>query len=275
MRPRPVTASAPSETVRRIGEVLANVTVVTGLLVFFGWKRSDTQATELGLDGNVLGMSTRDYVLRSAGSVFQLLAVVVLVGLVCLWLDPRIRARRRTPSWNRVLLVATFSWLLLPSVTAVAGYLWPVSSFYLFPLSIGGGVLLSLYALRLRNTRAWNWPRIRVFGFGVAVLSLFWTAMNLATVEGYDLADEFAADVRGAVGVVVYSKERLHIDAPGAREETLPPENSAYRYRYVGLRLLESTGGKYFLASDEWTRSHGVVVALRDDNTVRLEFIRP
>ncbi|MET9225745.1 hypothetical protein [Lentzea sp. NPDC003310] len=165
MKPRPTEPAAPSETVRRIGEVLANVSVVTGLLFFSGWKRSDTQAAELGIDGNVLGMSTKDYVLRSAGSVFQPLAFVFLAGLVCLWLDPRIRARRRTPAWRGVLLVTTFSWLLLPALTAVLGYLWPTSSFYLFPVSIGGGILLSLYALKLRGTHSWN-QGVRVRGRG-------------------------------------------------------------------------------------------------------------
>ncbi|MET9225746.1 hypothetical protein [Lentzea sp. NPDC003310] len=72
---------------------------------------------------------------------------------------------------------------------------------------------------------------------------------------------------------MVHGKARLHIDVPGVREEALPPEDSAYRY--AGLRLLESTGGKFFLVSDEWTRERGIVIALRDDNTVRLEFVRP
>jgi hypothetical protein len=272
MKPSP--PSPPNETWRRIGELLANVTVITGLLVFFGWKRSDTQAHELGIDSNILGMSTKDYVLRSVGSVFTLLAFVVLVALAWLWLDPRLRAIKRTARFRLVTFTATFSWLGLPLIVVGIGYVWPISSFYLFPLSVGGGILLSLYALHLRGTQRWNWARIKLFASGAVVLSLFWSAMNLAIVEGIELADRFAGDVRSAVGVVVYSKDRLHLAAPEVWEEALPPENSAYRYRYGGLRLLENTGGKYFLASDGWTRERGVVVVLRDDTATRLEFVR-
>jgi hypothetical protein len=74
--------------------------------------------------------------------------------------------------------------------------------------------------------------------------------------------------------VVVYSPAHLHVDAPGAREEPLPPDQSAYKFRYVGLRLLEHTGGHYFLISDDWSPRYGVVVMLADDDPVRLEFVR-
>ena len=73
--------------------------------------------------------------------------------------------------------------------------------------------------------------------------------------------------------MTVYSPERLHIDAPGAQEERLPPKQSMYKYRYVGLRLLEHTGGHHFLVSDEWSPQYGVVVMLADDDPVRLEFV--
>jgi len=46
-----------------------------------------------------------------------------------------------------------------------------------------------------------------------------------------------------------------------------------YKYRYVGLRLLEHTGGHHFLVSDEWSPQYGVVVMLADDDPVRLEFV--
>src|SRR5688572_33091675 len=85
------------DAVQRVGEALANVTVLTGLLVYFGWRRSDVQARELGIDSSVLGMTTTDYVLRSVGPVFLLLAVVVGIALVCRWLEPRVRAAGDRP----------------------------------------------------------------------------------------------------------------------------------------------------------------------------------
>jgi hypothetical protein len=74
--------------------------------------------------------------------------------------------------------------------------------------------------------------------------------------------------------VVVYSAQHLHLDAPGVTEEGLAPEQSAYLFRYVGLRLLEHTESTYFLVSDGWKPDYGVVVVLPDDAPVRLEFVR-
>lgn len=46
------------------------------------------------------------------------------------------------------------------------------------------------------------------------------------------------------------------------------------RYRYEGLRLLEHTGGRYFLISDGWTRRYGVLFVVPDDGSLRLELVR-
>lgn len=267
-RQKPTPAVDQNDALRKVGAVLANVSVITGLLVAFGWKRSETHSRALGIESNILGMSTADYVLRSMRPVFTLLAVVVAAGLLWLWLEPRLRSAMT----NRNFGVLALSWLLLPLVVVGLGYVWPVVSFYVFPLAVGGGIMLSCYVIHLRRRPAWDWQKVRLFAVAAGVLSLFWAALNYAQVDGQRLADEFV--VGEAPAVTVYSQERMHITAPGVREEPLDGDKSRYRYRYAGLRLLENTGGKYFLVSDEWTRSSGVVVVLRDEASTRLEFSR-
>ncbi|MER5262654.1 hypothetical protein ABTZ99_11285 [Actinosynnema sp. NPDC002837] len=260
------------DAVQRVGEALANVTVLTGLLVYFGWRRSDVQARELGIDSSVLGMTTTDYVLRSVGPVFLLLAVVVGIALVCRWLEPRVRAAGDRPGRRARALSVTLSlaWLILPALTVALGLLFPITSFYAFPLAVGGGILLSLYASRLRRPDAHpTWTRVLVFA--VVSLSLFWSAGNYAEVRGVELARAYAADVHGQTAVVVYAGERLHITAPGACEEPLPADGSRYRFRYLGLRLFAKVGAKYFLVSDGWTRERGTVVVLADNDDIRVE----
>ena len=176
-RDPPGKGSDEPDAVRRVGEALANVTVLTGLLVYFGWRRSDVQARELGIDSSVLGMSTTDYVLRSVGPVFLLLAVVVGIALLCRWLEPRVRAASDRPGRTARALAVLLSsaWLVLPALTVALGLLFPVTSFYAFPLAVGGGILLSLYASRLRRPDAHpTWTRALVFA--VVSLSLFWSA---------------------------------------------------------------------------------------------------
>ncbi|MEV8442630.1 hypothetical protein AB0425_35075 [Actinosynnema sp. NPDC051121] len=259
------------DAVQRVGEALANVTVLTGLLVYFGWRRSDVQARELGIDSTVLDMSTTDYVLRSVGPVFLLLAVVVGLALVCRWLEPRVRAAGHRPGRRARVLTAALSlaWLILPALAVALGVLFPVTSFYAFPLAVGGGILLSLYGSRLRRPDAHpTWTR--VLTFAVVSLSLFWSAGNYAEVRGVELARRYADDVSGQTSVAVYARERLHIAAPGACEEPLPADGSRYRFRYLGLRLFGKVGAKYFLISDGWTRDRGTVVVLADDD-IRVE----
>ncbi|OKI27205.1 hypothetical protein [Saccharothrix sp. CB00851] len=273
-RDAPGKGSDQPDAVQRVGEALANVTVLTGLLVYFGWRRSDVQARELGVDSSVLGMTTTDYVLRSVGPVFLLLAVVLGIALVCRWLEPRVRAASGKPGKAaRALSVAlSLAWLLLPALTVALGVLFPITSFYAFPLAVGGGILLSLYASLLRRPdRHPTWTRVLVFA--VVSLSLFWSAGNYAEVRGVELARGFAADVHGQTAVVVYARERLHITAPGACEEALAAEGSRYRFRYRGLRLFGKVGPKYFLISDGWTRDRGTVVVLADNDEIRVELV--
>jgi hypothetical protein len=275
-----------SEVVQRLVTLAANVSVLTALLVYFGWRRSETMAHQLGIDESILGMSTREYVLRSVGPVLTLLSVVAGGALLWLWFDRRIVGRIRGGNGDdRVvrlgLKLLSLAWLLLPLLVLGLGYVWRVAAFVVWPLSIGAGVLLMLYGSQLRQLlhgaeRPPPGREALLRGFAAIAVGvcLFWAASNHAEVQGRSLARKLAGEVDGLASVVVYSPKRLHLTAPGAREQRLPGDDTAYRYRYTGLRLLEHTGGRYFLVSDGWTPRYGVVVMLADGDPVRLEFVR-
>lgn len=284
------TSQDTSAVVRQILAVLGNLTVITALLIYFGWQRSETQAHRLGIDESILGMSTQDYILRSVAPVLRLLLTVAIAGLVWLWADRQL-FRRATTERARdrlrwVVRVLAFAWLILPLVVLLIGYVpaWRRIAFLAYPLAIAAGILLTLYAAYLQRTLLDPHDEIPdtppheslVRGFAAILIGvcLFWSASNYAEVLGNDLADDFAAGVNDTVQVVVYSPQRLHLTAPGVAEDKLPSEGSAYKYRYRGLRLLDHTGGKYFLISDGWTGRDGVVVVLPDDGKLRLEFVR-
>jgi hypothetical protein len=275
-----------NELLRRLAGSLANVAALTALLVYFGWVRTDVQARRLGIDESILGMSTRDYALRSVQSVSLLLIAVPVAGLVWLavdhWLVRRLRlAARSDPVVRWALRVLPAALVVLPLLDWLSGYRWPAVAFVGFPLCCAAGLLLLIYSVHLRQMlpggRQLSANRellLRGFSAIVVGIGLFTAAANFATVEGVMLADGFGAQVRGLPGVVVYSGAHLHITAPGVREESLPADHSAYRFRYVGLRLLQHTNGNYFLVSDGWTWRYGVVTVLADDDPVRLEFVR-
>jgi hypothetical protein len=275
-----------NDLIRRMGAVLANVAVLTALLVYFGWTRSEVYNRRIGIDESILGMSTRDYLLRSVRPVQLLLIVLAVVGLLWLlmdrWLLSRLQANGpydRVLRWSLRLLPAGL--IVLPLTAWLAGFIWAATAFIAFPLCLVAGLLLVLYAFHLRQLLpgaqalpAGREALLRGFTAIIVGIGLFWAATNYATVEGTELAESFLADVTKLPSVVVYSPERLHINAPGAKEQRLPPKQSMYKYRYVGLRLLEHTGGRYFLISEGWSPRYGVVVMLADDDPVRLEFVR-
>jgi hypothetical protein len=298
--PRPAPAAGPTgssdafkEALKAAVALLANVTVATALLVYFGWRRAETHADRLGIDESVLGMTTREYVLRSVGPVLVLLVGVAVCGLA--WMSV---ARRLTPLLRHdpeapvptpirlAMITLSLAWLILPGLVYLMGFVWPATAFVLFPASIGAGTLMAVYAGRIRQDRHTNeddhtedgQPRfVLAFAGLLALVCLFWTASNYAELLGDRLADDFIDEVDRLAGVVVLSEQPLFLDGPGVDEDPLPGHDAdgALQYRYEGLRLLEHTGGRYFLVSDGWTPTYGVVFVLEaDDDTIRLDFVR-
>jgi hypothetical protein len=302
----PATTAAPQEAdqgdgraslgsaLRPILGFLANVTVLTALLVYFGWRRSATQAERLGIAESILGMSTRDYVLRSVRPVLVLLVGVGVAGLAWVmldrWLVKLVRSAAGQPGsegrkdrrlvW--VLRALSVAWIVLPALVWLTGLVSPALAFVLFPVSIGTGVLLILYVTHLRQldskpdeaTRRRNLA-LQLSGVLLVGVCLFWTAANYAHVQGLQLARYIVDSIDRLPGVVIYSKGRLHLDGPGVVETKLSGAEGDLRYRYGGLRLLEHTGGKYFLLSDGWTTTYGVVFVLADDDdSLRVDFVR-
>lgn len=272
--------------VKALLAVLVNVGVLTALLVYFGWVRSDRMATLLGIDEAILGMTVDDYVRRSVRSVFILPIAAAVAGLVWVGFDQWLQRRRaRFGNDDRIVqLVARWLWVVAVGVFLVGIALWLVGyavTYVAAPLVCAGGLLLFLYALSQRAylPDAVGFAPLTdgVLRGSVAILvavGLFWSATNFATVEGTELAREFPSRVSTLPSVEVDSDDPLDIVAPGVETSCLG-EGRDIRYHYRGLRLLESTGGNYFLISDGWTPEYGVVVVLPiGAESLRYTFVR-
>jgi hypothetical protein len=272
--------------VRTLVSIGANITVLTALLVFFGWKRSEAHAQMLGIDESILGMSPQDYAFRSVNALFPLLAVIAVAGLSWLWIHAGIagalQAGRRLRPIGLTARALTMAWFVVPGIFALFSWRFPTPGFLVFPLSFAVGTLLTCYGIYLRSqlqpragtSPAWQTSLTKVFVAVVVTLSLFWEVSNYATVIGEGLGQRLAAELPLHTQVVVYSPKRLSITAPNVREEPISGSDTAYRFRYSGLRFLNYTGGKYILVSDGWSPRYGVVVLLADSDPVRFEFVR-
>ena len=73
--------------------------------------------------------------------------------------------------------------------------------------------------------------------------------------------------------MAVYSARRLHLGSAAVVEQRLSRQDSGYRYRYVGLRLLVRSDDKYFLLPDGWSRGASAAIVLADRADTRFEFV--
>ncbi|NII70801.1 hypothetical protein [Microbacterium ulmi] len=271
--------------VKALLAVVANVGVLTALLVYFGWVRSDRFASALGIDEAILGMTVDDYLRRSVQSVFILPLAAAGTGLAWVAFDQWWRRRRRLGEDDRVaVLVARWLWTVAVGIFAlgiVLGLVGYAATFIAAPLVCAAGLLLLLYALNLRAVLPDATPFAPltdgVLRGSIAVLvaiGLFWSATNFAMVEGTQIAQAFPSRVSQLPSLEVDSAEPLDIVAPGV-SMSCPEDEGRTRYHYRGLKYLESTGGNYFLVSDGWTPDYGVVVILpMTSEGIRYTFVR-
>ena len=73
--------------VTKVGPPLS---IVTALLIYFGWARADAQSKAMGVDVSMFGYSTQDYVLRSISTLYLPLLALCGLGLGLLALDRRL-----------------------------------------------------------------------------------------------------------------------------------------------------------------------------------------
>ena len=61
-----------------VSELGVAVSLLTALLLYYGWVRARVQAEKMGLDVNLFGYTTQDYLLLSIDSLyFQLIWIAV------------------------------------------------------------------------------------------------------------------------------------------------------------------------------------------------------
>lgn len=264
------------------------VAVITALLVYFGWARSDAQARAMGLDVSLFGYTVQDYVLRSIRSLFLPLVLLAVVGIAWLALDRWLSANVRTGRYETLVKRAGLAAILVGTLTAAVllllTILQPDRDAGFLPYYMSAGVLVAAWGVRLRrathDTGAVNAPSLpnstqsrgleSALVFTVVTLLLFWGTANFAQAVGRGLAVQLEQGVETMPMASVYSTGRLAIGAPNVVETSLGT-TEAPLYKYRGLRLLVVSGGNLFFLHDGWTLRAGTVVVLRNDGDVRLE----
>jgi hypothetical protein len=285
-------------TFKGFAAVVAPTSAVTALLYYFGWTRTNVEATALGLDDSLFGYSVQDYLLRSMSSMFAPLVVGLLATLAAIAFHTVLLSRARNPGRDgsvaervdvrvirRAMFIVAASGLLL----LIAGYATnrldhPSEALYVAsPVAVTVGVVCLVYSANLYRNFILKSPSTVItyerFSGVVSgsivvllILCLFWSVSHFAVVKGLNLAAEVERSLSSRPGVVVYSEKRLYLQPPVV-ETALDPDGAAYNYAYTKLRLLFESDGKYFLRPDDPTQRVNIVLA--DGPDIRLEYYEP
>jgi len=251
---------------------------------------TNTRSEYFGIDSSTLGFSTSDYLLRSADAIFVPIAVALLLILLATiihglmrhaYIKGRYRKAARCGATIGFALGVTLAffgaWAMFKPLPITNNYLVP-------PVILGLGPSLMAYtAWTLRHAGASNrkiteravpsWERSAyVIAAMLALLGIFWAFSLYAAALGLGRAETLAANLSSRPEVTVFSVKSLDISAVGVTVSKITMADSAYKFRYSGLRLLVYSGNKYFLVNDKWSHEHGITIVLHDTSDIRLEF---
>lgn len=279
-----------------LSSFVAPLTLVTALLFYFGYVSTREFFRYFGIDVDIIGLSSQEFVMRSPGALFIPVMVLLLlaVGLIVGHRRLRRHIEASEPDRRR-RLIAVIAWTGIGFLLAglALAFLMPVFDdgeyAQLFtPLFLAIGAGLAAYAAS--TVRALGGSGIGRSVVVILVLVLvagtFWSTATIARWWGLGQARALASDLQTLPAVVLDTKERLY---PGnddissrelgeaasdpAGEGAPQADPPTYGFRYFGLRLLAQGGGRLYLVPDEWSADASTIVVPYDDVRVRFRFL--
>lgn len=265
--------------------IIAPVTLLTGLLFYFGYVSSRAEFSYFGLDVDTIGLSTNDFVMRSPAVLLVPLLAVALIAIGLLLLHVRLR---RHPPTERVVGWAVIVALvgLGTGLVLVIGYTWfgqwapyPLVT----PLLLASGTAGLSYLFWMPTAPAWlrpsaddraRWvrPTVTVLTLVVVATGMFWATATLAEWTGRGNAQQTARNLDELPAVILDSPTRLFLTDGIVEETALPAEEpEGFRYRNRGFRLLIQGETHLFLVPERWSPSNSTL-AVPTDGSVRLQF---
>lgn len=270
--------------------VFAPITVISALLYYFGFIRERAFWAHFGVDLGTVGFSSTDYILRSPGTFFAPLAGLVGLALVALlvhqgfvlWITNPRRSRRWAVVTVSSLAITACGFLIIGLLSVAFGSLQlPV----LGPVLLGVGAGLLEYAIVTARMTQVTRPGLtdllfkqaavysrRTLIIALVVGAMFAAIADLANQQGTRAATAISGTLPIQPKVIVYSRLLLQLSGTGVAMVPLEPTNTAYAYRYNGLRLLLHNGDRWIIVPAGWTPKSGdTVIILKDSEDVRVD----
>ncbi|MFJ6673773.1 hypothetical protein ACIQMJ_21920 [Actinosynnema sp. NPDC091369] len=283
-----VPQTGPARALRILASVVANTTLLTALLYFFGLVATQVFFAHFRVHYTLLSQTPDEVLARGADGLFLPLAGIAIAVLAVTFLVRYVRTRLSARQWAALLRVCTPTaavlGLALLAVTA------PITvhpePFRVYPgvpgLGFAVGIVLLAFAWRRWSTTAGRGRKRARFGVAESVaafllvsIGLFWAVGDYSSAVGTRRGFEVEARVPDMPGVVVYSGDGLNLTGDGVRQVACGQPDGAYKYRYDGLKLLLQSGGQYVFLPATWRSSEGTAFVVPRTDSLRLEFGPP
>jgi hypothetical protein len=285
-------ASALPHVLRTVGSVVAPTSLLTALFIHFGMMDAIGYFRYFGVNITVLNLPFYEYLTLSSDSAVVPLIYLAAAAALGVWIY-QLPVRPMSASTRRFALVvlapaSTVAGLALVGLALadvlLDGGVFPVTFLEGRGLSLSIGILLLGFAGRLRRVltgtrrpgtvpESGSVARTGVLFLLVSV-GLFWAVGNYAFGVGETRARGLAAILSCRPDVVVYSEKSLNLSTPGIRESIAQNPDTAYRFRYDGLKLVPQSGSQYVLLPNGWTPENSIAIVVPRTPALRLEFSR-
>jgi hypothetical protein len=270
---------------RVVGSVVAQTTLLTALMFYFGLLYAVAYYRYFGVNYSVLDLSVQDLLILSADAAIPPLTYLAAATLRLPLHTLSQRRRMIIGSWLAPVLAAIGAALV--SMAVADAYLglavFPAGFWEARGLSLTVGVLVIAYAGRLRRVHpARTTPRPALDAlliakwasvFVLVAVGLFWAVGSYAIGTGTGNAQGFTAGIACAPEVVLYSDKSLDLRAAGLLEEVHARPEAADTFRYSGLRLVPQPGDELLLLPADWARGGRPALLLPQSDGLRLEFL--
>ncbi len=277
--------------------VTSQTVLITALLYYFGWVRTQANFGYFGVDTSLLGFTTTDYVLRSINSAFPPLIGLALITLLVLgghrWALARAVAAPINTSAGRILttFVSLAPWIgAALAAVVLTGVAFPEKIGRplgaALPLILVSAVGVLGYSEHIRSLRPVALRKKQEIGSGssqirtraaalvaIIILGILWWISLYAAQVGRREALDSAATLLTSPAIMIYSSERIALAGPGVVVDEIQQTGSKYHYRYSGLRLLVQTRDRYILVPVGWRAGRESVLLVPVGDTMRLDTI--
>ncbi len=288
-------ASASERALKIFGSVVAPAAALTALMFFFGLLHAYWFFGRFGVDYTVMGLTSQDFLVRSADGLFVPLTLVGAVGLAVLWswrlLPARVAVRSRAVAERATAPLGAVVGLALLLV-ALVGIVEPARLEGLLGapgLALATGVLVLAGASRLGSDRrrardgaaarpptplplaVAEWAAI----FLLVSVGLFWAVADYSAAVGTRRGNEVVAALPAWPDAVLYSERSLNLALPGVREQRCAEPEGAFAFRYDGLKLIVQSGNQMLFLPERWVDDGGAALVIPRTDALRLEFSAP